>query len=496
MNILSISQIQTQNDQSDLSLSLSSQKKDVGSEKISFADFLRDAQRADEKAPEESAEKVAEKNESLDSGKASEENEIARAQEHEDKEKTVVQKEKSENKSHKSNEKDENQKILAENENSEDKYIALSMNRIANLKNVSETQSFENQTELNLDKIQDDISDIDDKTYSWLLSSAKNESLGDEISDSDFAAMIDAAVEFIPGEESEGEKLELAQNLAASDPEFFLNGLAENEANFETNVADFSQNLQQNIQELPLADRKVSLNQKEKKDSVKLSVHDLRSRHLDDTKDIEKLSSAKIVQKSAEKKEINLSMQKQADGNMQMTMELAAKAQENITSSNAQAATASGSDFQQMLSNAVQENAPDFVKAGNIVLKDNNQGSINLILRPEGLGNVKISLNLDDKNLSAQITVHTKEAMDAFRESIPSLKQAFTESGFETGSFDLNFSDNSNNSGFAQGEKEGQNQHEAGRLATRSYGDFVTSDSSEIIAESVSGNDYGINIVA
>ena len=496
MNILSISQVQTQNDQSDLSLSLSAQKKNSESEKSSFADFLRDAKRADEKAHAEPAEKVAEKNEGLDSEKISEEGELVRAQGHDDKEETAVQNDKAEKTAHKSDKKDENQKILAENEKPEDSYIAVSMNRIANLKNLSESQDFKGQSDLNLDKIQDDISAIDDKTYSWLLNSARTEELGDEISDSDFSAMIDAAVEFIPGEESEDEKLELAQNLSASDPEFFLNGLAENEAGIENSVADFTQALPQNRQELSPDDRKIVSNQKEKKNDIKLSVHDMRTRHLDDPKDIEKLASAKIVQKSAEKKEINLSMQKQADGNMQMTMELAAKAQENITSSNAQAAGASGSDFQAMLSNAVQENAPDFVKAGNIVLKDNNQGSINLILRPEGLGNVKISLNLDDKNLSAQITVHTKEAMDAFRESIPSLKQAFTESGFETGSFDLNFSDNSSNSGFAQGGNEGQNQHEAGRLATRSYGDFVTSGSSESIAEAVSGNEYGINIVA
>jgi flagellar hook-length control protein FliK len=187
-------------------------------------------------------------------------------------------------------------------------------------------------------------------------------------------------------------------------------------------------------------------------------------------------------------------MQKQADGNIQMTMELAAKAEQNITSSSAQSAGANGSNFQAMLSNAVQENAPDFVKAGNIVLKDNKQGSINLILRPEGLGNVKISLNLDDKNLSAQIVVHTKEAMEAFKESIPSLKQAFTESGFETGSFDLNFSNNqSNQQGFAQGENQNQQL-----FAQKSYGEFVTPGAlaQEGAAEAYTDTAYGINIVA
>ena len=121
-----------------------------------------------------------------------------------------------------------------------------------------------------------------------------------------------------------------------------------------------------------------------------------------------------------------------------------------------------------------------------------------MILRPEGLGNVKISLNLDDKNLSAQITVQTKEAMDAFRESISSLKQAFAESGFETGSFDLNFSNNQNQQGFAQSGEQEQNQQNIGILAQKSYGEFVTADAlaSGEMAETSSEGRYAINIVA
>ena len=76
-----------------------------------------------------------------------------------------------------------------------------------------------------------------------------------------------------------------------------------------------------------------------------------------------------------------------------------------------------------MLQNAVQHSAPEFVKAGSIVLKDGNKGTINLIMRPESLGNVKISLSLSDKTISGQITVASKEAYDAFKESIDSIRQ-------------------------------------------------------------------------
>ena len=151
-----------------------------------------------------------------------------------------------------------------------------------------------------------------------------------------------------------------------------------------------------------------------------------------------------------------------------------------------------------MLSNAVQENASDIVKAGNIVLKDNNQGSINLILKPEALGNVKISLNLNDKVISGQINVQTREALEAFKESIDALKQAFTESGFETGSFDLNFSSGQN---FAQSGGNGERQT-ASYFAEKAYGDFVSASASdsrgsgESAFSSQNSKEYSVNIVA
>ena len=76
----------------------------------------------------------------------------------------------------------------------------------------------------------------------------------------------------------------------------------------------------------------------------------------------------------------------------------------------------------------------------------------------------------------------------------PSLKQAFTESGFETGSFDLNFSNNgSQQQGFAQGDRQNQEI-----LANNTYGDFVTPKAlaQDNLSDAYVANDYGINIVA
>ena len=483
MNILSISQVQTQAPLVDFSQELSQSQKSTSSEKASFADLLREAKNAssdskpakteksEENAPAE-AEKIAKNDENVDSSKGSDKKAENVPDKNEKSEKLTKKK---------SSDEVENLKNLAKANSDEETLAAQNMNLVGNYRiQKIAPQNEELASAEAVDGLAEN-SEIDDKMLAWLVASTKDVE-NEDISNEDFAALIDAAVEFIPGSETEEEKLVSAQNLAVSDPKLFLEAVENAEPAARGAVKS----------ELALDDKKLAVS-KEKKNDSKISVHDLRTHRLLDEND-SKIASDKIVQKSAEKKEINLSMQKQADGNVQMTMELMAKAEQNITSSSSQSAGANGSNFQAMLSNAVQENAPDFVKAGNIVLKDNNQGSINLILRPEGLGNVKISLNLDDKNLSAQILVHTKEAMDAFKESIPSLKQAFTESGFETGSFDLNFSNNqSNQQGFAQGENQNQQL-----FAQKSYGEFVTPGTlaHEGSVDSSMEGSYAINIVA
>jgi len=428
-------------------------------------------EKSEEKAPVE-AEKIAKNDENVDSSKVSDKKAENVPEKNEKSEKLTKKK---------SSDEVENLKNLAKAKSDEKTLAAQNMNLVGNYRiQKIAPQNEELASNESVEGLAEN-SEIDDKMLAWLVASTKDVE-NEDISNEDFAALIDAAVEFIPGSETEEEKLVSAQNLAVSDPKLFLEAVENAEPAARGAVKS----------ELALDDKKLAVS-KEKKNDSKISVHDLRTHRLLDEND-SKIASDKIVQKSAERKEISLSMQKQADGNVQMTMELMAKAEQNITSSSSQSAGANGSNFQAMLSNAVQENAPDFVKAGNIVLKDNNQGSINLILRPEGLGNVKISLNLDDKNLSAQILVHTKEAMDAFKESIPSLKQAFTESGFETGSFDLNFSNNqSNQQGFAQGENQNQQL-----FAQKSYGEFVTPGAlaHEGSADSSMEGSYAINIVA
>lgn len=125
---------------------------------------------------------------------------------------------------------------------------------------------------------------------------------------------------------------------------------------------------------------------------------------------------------------------------------------------------AQGSNFASMLSQEIQSSAADFVKTGQIVLRDNNSGIIRLNLHPESLGNVQIKLELHDKRITGRIVVNSKEAWEAFNENMDGLSDAFIEGGFESGGFDLSWSGN---------EGAGHNSKEAAAAITPFYASSI-----------------------
>ena len=113
---------------------------------------------------------------------------------------------------------------------------------------------------------------------------------------------------------------------------------------------------------------------------------------------------------------------------------------------------ADGESFSAMLAKEVREGAQDFVKAGKIILRNNNTGTIRLTLHPETLGNVRISLELSSgKKISGKIVVSSKEAYDAFKDNLDGFSDAFVAGGFESAGFDLSWS-GPDTSGFATHE--------------------------------------------
>lgn len=213
-----------------------------------------------------------------------------------------------------------------------------------------------------------------------------------------------------------------------------------------------------------------------------LTVKDLRSEN----------EKSKVKQVSDKK---DFLTQVKAEGNKaEYSVQLSNQADRNILSLDGQSAGAVDSTYQAMLTNELQENAGEIVKAGTVVLKDNRNGTINLILHPESLGNVKITLELSDKVLTGHVTVSSREAYNAFQESIAALRDSFIESGFDTANFDISYSSQES---FAQsGNDDGSNSRQKGRNI---YGDFVSENSSvnsNLTDTFNDSEDFSINIVA
>ena len=220
----------------------------------------------------------------------------------------------------------------------------------------------------------------------------------------------------------------------------------------------------------------------------KITVEDQRTKFNTDSQN-QLADSKKSAIKTSEIKLTN-------DSTAVMSVELNPNAEADILSLNTQTAASNGSNFQAMLSNQLSNVAPEFVKAGNLVLKDNNQGTINLVLHPDDLGNVKIHLSLDGKTLSGHITVATKEALQVFKDNAETLREAFIKSGFDAANFDvaMNNGGSFNQSMGFEGQNDGTNL-----FAKRVYGSSAGGLSAELDsildnAEDISN--YSVNIVA
>ncbi|WP_407400899.1 flagellar hook-length control protein FliK [Treponema sp.] len=328
---------------------------------------------------------------------------------------------------------------------------------------------------------------VNDSEFSFLKMKAS--------SNDDPLAIIENAIEY----ESKDDLVINAQNLSLENPEKFLDGRQianENSEASEVNVAAFGDIGQQ-------LDA-VVMNEKKEEPAFKLEVADsgseVKSEATSLFKDIFTVTDNRSVEdKIAQfKSMVNQSSENASENNINLALSMSDNAAQNILSTNNQTAGATGSTFQEMLTQQVQTNVPDFVKAGNIVLRDNNQGTVNMILKPESLGNVKINLQVTDNVITGQITVHSKEAFEAFKQNMDSLRQAFQESGFENADLNLSFADNSSSGAFAQqGERHQSSEQFFGNKAYSNYA--ASADSDDYGVESVSyetGLDKQVSIVA
>ncbi|MDD6970530.1 MAG: flagellar hook-length control protein FliK [Treponema sp.] len=293
--------------------------------------------------------------------------------------------------------------------------------------------------------------------------------------------------------------LQDGKNLSETNVKELLNvknheGFEKNQMDFgdlnENGEADFSDLLNNSLASETLLESEMQ--QKNDARGGKISVQDLRS----DTEKQNALLLAENEKNSQNSVKVS-NVQVSSDGTNFINMEMNQAVSANVLSLNNQTAGANGSNFQAMLNNQIQSNISEFVKAGNIILKDNDQGQINLILHPDDLGNVKIHLSLDGKNISGQIIVSSKEALQVFKDNAETMREAFIKNGFDGANFDVAY----NNSGSQSGNSSGFEQNDGtGLIARKMYSN--AHESSEIgfddgmNKEIEKYSNYSVNIVA
>lgn len=291
-----------------------------------------------------------------------------------------------------------------------------------------------------------------------------------------------------------------AQNLSVEDPEKFLDRLAVADENFvaaDVNMAVLGMGQQvavENKMDMPKEDSAVfTLEVADSGSEVKSEATSLFNEIFTVT------DNRSVEEKVAQfKSMINEKSESAQENNINLALTMNENAAQNILASNNQSAGATGSTFQEMLTQQVQTNVPDFVKAGNIVLRDNNQGSINMILKPESLGNVKVNLQVTDNVITGQITVHSKEAFEAFKQNMDNLRQAFQDSGFDNANLNLSFADNGQSGAFAQGERQQSSEQFFGNQSYSNYAASSDNDDygSASVAAYVNDGDAQVSIVA
>ena len=104
--------------------------------------------------------------------------------------------------------------------------------------------------------------------------------------------------------------------------------------------------------------------------------------------------------------------------------------------------SANSTQFSSILAEQIKANSAELVQRGKIVLRDGNVGEIRLQLKPAHLGVVRINLKMTgDKKMQGEVTVSSKEAYDAFENSMEDLVSSFKDAGFDTSGFNLNWKD-------------------------------------------------------
>ena len=80
---------------------------------------------------------------------------------------------------------------------------------------------------------------------------------------------------------------------------------------------------------------------------------------------------------------------------------------------------------------------PEIVQQSRIILQDGGKGEINLILKPESLGRVRIKINIQGNSIVGRILVENNSVRELFEGNLEHLRNALRSEGFETAALEV-----------------------------------------------------------
>ena len=98
----------------------------------------------------------------------------------------------------------------------------------------------------------------------------------------------------------------------------------------------------------------------------------------------------------------------------------------------------------------------DIVRNAMVIVRDGNEGTIRLSLRPASLGDVKIRLEMVENKITGFIILESNEALRAFERELPVLEKAFRDSGFSETSLSLSLAQEGWSSGAQEEQLRGE----------------------------------------
>lgn len=102
----------------------------------------------------------------------------------------------------------------------------------------------------------------------------------------------------------------------------------------------------------------------------------------------------------------------------------------------------------EILRHTLRENLNgEIVRSARLVVRGDRSGEIRLQLKPEQLGNVRISLQMQDGHIAGRIIVENQSVREVFEQNLAQLQRAFQEGGLDASGLEVTVADSGNQSG-------------------------------------------------